>query len=255
MYSFFKRLFDIIISLMVLILLSPVFLLVAILVKINLGGPVIFKQPRIGKDGKLFFMYKFRSMTNAKDKDGNYLPDEVRHTKFGKLLRATSLDEFPQFLNVLKGDMSIIGPRPKISKDMIFFNKYYIGDEVRPGITGYSHAYGRNSNSWTHVLNCDNYYVKNIGIKLDVKIFFRTIIEVLRKSNIEKEKYFYYGDELLDKKLISQNEYSEYLLKSREIDARFGLGEEINIHDYQLNRRRDLPVVSEIKEYNKKDVA
>lgn len=249
--KFFKRLLDILISGLALIILSPLFLILAIIVRINLGSPVIYKQVRVGQGGKLFMFYKFRSMTTAKDKDGNDLPDEQRHTKFGKLLRATSLDELPQLWNIFKGDMSLIGPRPKVPKDMVFFNKYYKGDEVRPGITGYSQAHGRNGVSWTKRLRDDNYYVENVSFAIDVKIIFLTVVAVFKKSNIDKEKYFYYADEMLDKGLISKSEHDAYLLKARELEARCGMGEKLNIKDYALNNVRDVAIPAEIIPYKK----
>lgn len=250
MYKYFKRFTDIFVSGLALVVLSPVFLLLAIVVRINLGGPVIYKQARIGKNGKIFMLYKFRSMTTAKDSAGNDLPDELRHTKFGKLLRASSLDELPQLWNIFKGDMSLIGPRPKVPKDMIFFTKYYYGTDVRPGITGYSQANGRNGVTWTKRLNDDNYYVDHMSLGLDIKILFLTVLAVFSRSNIDKEQYFYYGDELLDKGLITENEYSACKLKARELEARCGLGEKLNIFDYMLNTSRDMPVVSDVKTWS-----
>lgn len=249
--KFLKRTFDVILSGLALIILSPLMLLLAIVVRINLGGPVIYKQARIGKGGKLFMFYKFRSMTTAKDKDGNDLPDDQRHTKFGKLLRATSLDELPQLWNIFKGDMSIIGPRPKVPKDMLFFNKYYKGDDVRPGITGYSQAHGRNGVSWTKRLRDDNYYVDNVSFVMDVKIIFLTIVAVFKKSNIDKEQYFYYADELLDKGLITKSEYDAYHLKARELESRCGMGEKVNVRDYSLYKVRDVAIPAEIIKINK----
>ncbi len=247
----FKRILDILISGLALIVLSPLFLILAIVVRINLGGPIIYKQARVGKGGKLFVLYKFRSMTNAKDKNGIDLPDEQRHTKFGKILRATSMDELPQLWNIFKGDMSIIGPRPKVPKDMLFFNKYYHGDDVRPGITGYSQAHGRNGVSWTKRFQDDNYYVDNLSFAMDVKIFFLTIVAVFKKSNIDKEQYFYYADEMLDKGLITKSEYDTYQLKARELEARCGMGEKLNIRDYALINERDVAVPAEIIVRNK----
>lgn len=249
--KFFKRFLDVLVSGLALVILSPVFLILAIVVRINLGGPVIYKQARIGKGGKIFMFYKFRSMTTAKDKDGNDLSDELRHTKFGKLLRATSLDELPQLWNIFKGDMSLIGPRPKVPKDMLFFTKYYYGTDVRPGITGYSQAHGRNGVTWTKRLKDDNYYVDNVSFFMDLKIVFLTIVAVFKKSNIDKEKYFYYADEMLDKNLISKSEYDAYLLKARELEARCGMGEKLNVKDYALNTVRDVAVPAEIIPYNK----
>jgi len=249
MYSWFKRICDIVISALALVILSPVLLIIAICVRVNLGGPVIFSQARIGKNGKIFQFYKFRSMSNAKDENGVLLPDDQRHTKFGKMLRATSLDELPQLWNILKGDMSIIGPRPKVPKDMMLFTKYYHGVDVRPGITGYSQAYNRNNITWTKRLNDDNFYAKNMSLGLDIKIIIKTISAVLKKSNIDKEKYFYYADELLDKNFITKNEYDYVMLKSREIDARCALGEKLNIKDFALNNEKDMPVVADVKTY------
>ena len=255
MYRFFKRFCDIVISGVALIVLSPIFLLLAIIVRINLGGPVIYKQYRIGKGGKFFPLYKFRSMTNAVDKDGIPLPDDQRHTKFGKILRATSLDELPQLWNIFKGDMSIIGPRPKVAKDMMLFTKYYKGTDVRPGITGYSQAYSRNNITWTKRLEDDNYYAKKMSLFLDIKIVFKTIATVLSRSAIDKEKYFYYADELLDKNHISKSEYDYVMLKSREIEARCGMGETLYIQDFALNNIKDMPVVAEVEKYNKEKSA
>lgn len=249
MYKFFKRLMDILVAGLFLIILSPVFLVLAIVVRINLGGPVIFKQARIGKNGKIFNFYKFRSMSNAKDENGILLPDAERHTKFGKLLRKTSLDELPQLWNILKGDMSLIGPRPKVAKDMMLFTKYYYGADVRPGITGYNQAYSRNNTTWTKRLEDDNYYVRNMSLWLDIKIVFKTIATVLSRTAVDKEKYFYYADEMLDKKHITQNEYDYVMLKAREIDAKCALGEKLNIKDYMFCNDRDMPVVAEVKEY------
>lgn len=250
MYNrFFKRFFDILFSGLALIILSLLMLILAILVRINLGGPVIYKHARIGKGGKMFMLYKFRSMTTAKDKDGNDLPDELRHTKFGKLLRSTSLDELPQLWNVFKGDMSIIGPRPTIPKDMLFFTKYYHGTDVRPGITGYHQTHGRNGVTWTKRLNSDNYYVDHMSFWLDIKILFLTVVVVLKRSNIDKEQYFYYCDEMLDKGLVTQAEYDAYLLKARELSARCGMGETIIVQDYALNKVHDVAVPSTIVPY------
>jgi hypothetical protein len=194
-------------------------------------------------------------MTNAVDKDGVLLPDAQRHTKFGKLLRATSLDELPQLWNIFKGDMSIIGPRPKVAKDMMLFTKYYVGTDVRPGITGYSQAYSRNNVTWTKRLADDNYYAKNMSLWLDIKIVFKTVATVLSREAIDKEKYFYYADEMLDKNHITQSEYDHVMLKSREIEARCGMGEKLYIQDFALNNVKDMPVVAEVQEYNKEKSA
>ena len=182
---FFKRFFDFILSLIAIIILSPVYIIVAILVRVKLGSPVIFTQERPGKDEKIFKMYKFRSMTSETDKEGNLLPDEVRLTSFGKKLRSTSLDELPELFNILKGDMSIVGPRPLLVK----YLPYYTMEErhrhdVKPGLTGLSQVSGRNFIKWEErfLMDCD--YTKNVSFLLDLKIIFKTIIKVFIKENI-----------------------------------------------------------------------
>lgn len=190
-------------------------------------------------------------MTNEKDEKGNLLPDDVRLTKFGKILRTTSLDELPQLWNILKGEMSLIGPRPQMIENDIFYSKQVsraLG--TTPGITGYSQVNGRNGVSWTTRLKQDMYYVEHESLWLDIKIFFKTIAVVFEKSNIVKEQYLRYGDELLDKGLITENEYSACKLKARELEARCGLGEKLNIFDYMLNTSRDMPVVSDVKTWS-----
>lgn len=252
MYKVFKRFCNILISGVALIVLSPVFLCLFIMSKIMIGGPVILKQARVGKGGRIFMSYKFRSMTNAKDKDGNLLPDDKRITKFGKFIRTTSLDELPQLWNIFKGDMSLIGPRPQMIENDIFYSKHvYRALDTTPGITGYSQVNGRNGVSWTTRLKQDMYYVENESFWLDIKIFFKTIKVVFEKSNIVKEQYLRYGDELLDKGLITQNEYSACKLKARELEARCGLGEKLNIKDYALNNYKDMPVVADVQAYDK----
>lgn len=182
---FFKRFFDFILSLIAIIILSPVYIIVAILVRVKLGSPVIFTQERPGKDEKIFKMYKFRSMTSETDEEGNLLPDEVRLTSFGKKLRSTSLDELPELFNILKGDMSIVGPRPLLVK----YLPYYTMEErhrhdVKPGLTGLSQVSGRNFIKWEErfLMDCD--YTKNVSFLLDLKIIFKTIIKVFIKENI-----------------------------------------------------------------------
>ena len=153
---FFKRFFDFVLSLIAIIILSPVYIIVAILVRVKLGSPVIFTQERPGKDEKIFKMYKFRSMTSETDEEGNLLPDEVRLTSFGKKLRSTSLDELPELFNILKGDMSIVGPRPQLVKDMIFMTEEQRKRHtVRQGLTGLAQVNGRNAISWEDKINYD----------------------------------------------------------------------------------------------------
>ena len=180
-----KRLLDIIIASIALILLSPIFLIVAYKVRKNLGSPIFFYQERPGKDGKIFKMIKFRSMKNALDAQGNLLPDEQRITPFGQKLRATTLDEMPQLFNVLKGDMSIVGPRPQMPE----FLEYYTTDqmrrhEVKPGMTGLAQVSGRNNLSWEEKFNLDVQYVENHNILLDFKIMLKTVTVMLNKEGI-----------------------------------------------------------------------
>lgn len=239
-----------------LVVLSPVFLVLIILGFICLKGNPFLNQFRVGKGGKIFTLHKFRSMNNAKDKDGNLLPDNVRLTGYGKFIRKTSLDELPQLWNIFKGEMSLIGPRPQMIINNIFYSKQvYAVYDVTPGITGYSQVYGRNGVSWTKRFMQDEYYVKHQSFWLDVKIFFKTIQVVFSKSNIDKEQYMRYKDELLDKGLITKNEHDAYVLKSREIEARCGMGEKLHIQDFALNNVKDMPIVAEVNKYNKEKSA
>lgn len=181
----FKRFFDILMSGIAIVLLSPVFLLVALLVRFKLGSPVIFKQERPGFNEKIFKMYKFRTMTDAKDENGELLPDEERLTSFGMKLRSTSLDELPELINIFKGDMSIVGPRPLA----VAYLPYYTDEErlrhtVRPGLTGLAQINGRNALSWEDKFKYDIEYVENISMKTDVKIFFGTFTKVFKRENI-----------------------------------------------------------------------
>ena len=186
MYSkFFKRLLDIVLSLLVIILFSWLYIIVAILVKFKLGSPVIFKQPRPGMNEKVFNMYKFRSMTDERDENGNLLPDDVRLTAFGKKLRATSLDELPEFFNILKGDMSFVGPRPLLVKYLPLYNEEQRHrHDVRPGLTGWAQVNGRNLLSWEDKFEKDVYYVRNISFLFDLKIVLKTIAVVFRHNDI-----------------------------------------------------------------------
>lgn len=184
--KYVKRLLDIIISLCALIILSPILLITALLVRIKLGSPVIFHQERPGYNEKIFKLCKFRSMTEEKDENGNLLPDAVRLTKFGRMLRATSLDELPELFNILKGDMSLIGPRPLL----VSYLPYYTEEErlrhtVRPGLTGLAQVSGRNLLEWDKRFAKDVEYVRNLSFKMDMKIFFLTIKKVFVHENIE----------------------------------------------------------------------
>jgi len=183
--TYIKRLLDVLLSGFALIVLSPVLLVTAILVRVKLGSPVIFHQDRPGRDGKIFRLYKFRSMTDERDEAGNLLPDEVRLTKFGKLLRATSLDELPELWNILKGDMSIVGPRPLLVKYLPLYNdEQRRRHDVRPGLTGWAQVNGRNAVSWEDKFRMDCWYVDHIGFLLDAKIVVMTALKVFRREGI-----------------------------------------------------------------------
>ena len=189
MYArYIKRWLDFILSIFAVIVLSPILLIVALLVRIKLGSPVIFKQERPGLHEKIFTLYKFRTMTDEKDKDGNLLPDDQRLTKFGKLLRSTSLDELPELFNILKGDMSIVGPRPLLVKYLPLYNEHQKHrHDVRPGFTGWAQCNGRNAISWEEKFNLDIYYVKHISFRLDLNIIFRTIKIVFLREGISSD--------------------------------------------------------------------
>lgn len=184
--AFFKRFIDIACSLLFILVFWWLFLILALIVRVNLGAPVIFTQDRPGKDGKIFKLYKFRSMSNAKDENGEFLPDKQRITKFGRLLRSTSLDELPELFNILKGDMSIIGPRPLLVKYLEHYNSNDIRrHEVRPGLTGWAQVNGRNTLTWKDKFSKDIEYVDNITFLMDLKIVFLTIKKIFAREGIE----------------------------------------------------------------------
>ena len=188
MSKFFKRLFDIVASASGLIFLSPVFLILIYLIRKNLGAPVFFTQERPGKDGKPFKMIKFRSMRDAVDKDGNPLPDSERLTPFGKKLRAASLDELPELWNVLKGDMSLVGPRPLLMSYLPLYNEFQNRrHEMRPGVTGWAQVNGRNALSWDEKFAHDIWYIDHYSFWLDMKILFLTVKKVFIKEGISAE--------------------------------------------------------------------
>ena len=185
---FFKRFLDFTLSLIAIILLSPIYIIVTIIVKTKLGSPVIFTQERPGKDEVIFKMYKFRSMKSETDAEGNLLPDDMRLTKFGKLLRSTSLDELPELFNILKGDMSIIGPRPLLVRYLPRYNEEQRHrHDVRPGLTGYAQAHGRNAVSWEDKFAMDVWYTKNITFLGDVKIIWDTVMTVIKRDGVSSE--------------------------------------------------------------------
>ena len=189
MYKILKRLLDIIISFVALVVLSPCLIIILVLVRIKLGKPAIFKQERPGKDEKIFTLFKFRTMTEEKDENGNLLPDDKRLNSFGKLLRSTSLDELPELFNILKGDMSIVGPRPLLIEYLPLYNETQKQrHNVRPGLTGLAQVNGRNSLSWEDRFKDDVYYVNNMGLLLDTKIFFKTFLKVFKREGISDSK-------------------------------------------------------------------
>ncbi len=209
--KYVKRCIDFILSLIALIILSPILLIIAFLVRKKLGSPVIFTQIRPGKDGKLFKMYKFRSMTNEKDSTGKMLPDEMRLTSFGKKLRETSLDELPELLNILKGDMSIVGPRPQLVRDMVFMTpEQNRRHKVRQGLTGLAQIRGRNAITWEEKLKYDLEYIENISFVNDLKIVFETVKSVFIREGISSEGMataIDFGDYLLINGKVSKKEY------------------------------------------------
>ncbi|MDK0820403.1 sugar transferase [Clostridium perfringens] len=184
---FIKRILDICVALGLLIVLFPVIVIVAVLVKTKLGSPIIFTQERVGKNNKIFKMIKFRTMKQCIDKYGNMLPDEERLTSFGKKLRSSSLDELPELINVLKGDMSLVGPRPLLVDYLPLYSKEQIRrHEVLPGLTGWAQINGRNSIKWKKKFELDVWYVENWNLKLDIKIIFLTIIKVFKMDGINQ---------------------------------------------------------------------
>lgn len=206
-----KRLFDITASALALVLLSPLLLWLAWKIKKNLGSPVLFSQIRPGKKNKLFRLYKFRSMTDARDEEGNLLPDEMRMTDFGRKLRATSLDELPELFNILKGDMSLVGPRPQLVRDMVFFTeKEMHRQDVTPGLTGLAQISGRNNIDWKERFAYDLQYIQNISLQEDLRIIWRTVFKVSQQEDIATdgmETSEDYGDWLLRNGVITKEEY------------------------------------------------
>ena len=186
--AYIKRPLDFCLSLGALIVLSPVMGVTAILVKTKLGSPIIFKQPRPGKDEKIFNIYKFRTMTDERDENGELLSDEVRLTDFGKFLRSTSLDELPELINMVKGDMAVVGPRPLLVKYLDRYStEQHRRHEVRPGLTGHAQAHGRNALSWEDKFKMDVDYVDRITFERDFKIILDTVLTVLNRNGINAE--------------------------------------------------------------------
>lgn len=206
-----KRILDIVCALAALIVFCWLYAILAILVRIKLGSPVLFTQPRPGKDEKIFKLYKFRSMTDARDENGNLLPDEIRLTSFGKALRATSLDELPEAINILKGDMSVIGPRPQLVRDMVFMTpEQRLRHTVRPGLSGLAQTRGRNAISWDGKLATDLEYIQNVTFLGDLKIIFDTVKQV------------FFGEKGLEDSDVDEveitDDFGDYLLKVGRVD-------------------------------------
>ena len=226
--KFGKRLFDIIASATALIVLSPLLLWLAWRIKKNLGSPVIFSQIRPGKNNKLFRLYKFRSMTDGRDKDGNLLPDEERMTDFGRKLRSSSLDELPELWNILKGDMSIVGPRPQLVRDMVFFTEEEMHrQDVTPGLTGLAQISGRNNIDWKERFAYDLKYIEKISLQEDLRIIWRTIFKVGNQEDIATdgmETSEDYGDWLLRKCFIEKDFYIERQNKAQKLIKSFERG-------------------------------
>ncbi len=184
--KYFKRLFDIVCGLAAILVFWWLYLIVTVLVRTKLGKPILFVQERPGKDGKIFKLCKFRTMTDEKDENGQLLPDMIRLTKFGKFLRNSSLDELPEVINILKGDMSVVGPRPLLTKYLPLYNeKQRRRHEVRPGMSGYAQTHGRNDTSWEERFDMDVYYVDHITFLGDIKIIIDTVLSVIRHEGID----------------------------------------------------------------------
>ena len=207
--DYIKRFLDIVLSVGAIVVLSPVMAVTAVLVRVKLGSPVLFKQKRPGKDERIFEMYKFRSMTDARDKNGELLPDEVRLTSFGKKLRASSLDELPELFNILKGDMSVVGPRPQLVRDMVFMTaEQRKRHSVRPGLTGLAQVNGRNAIDWEKKLAYDLEYIKRITFSGDMKIIWQTA----RKALLSQEG-------ITEEGMATAEDYGDYLLRSGKVNS------------------------------------
>lgn len=216
--KYIKRPQDFVFALIAMIVLSPVLLIIAILVRVKLGSPVLFTQVRPGRDEKIFKLYKFRTMTDKKDKNGNLLPDSIRLTSFGKKLRATSLDELPELFNILKGDMSVIGPRPFLVRDMVFMSdEIRMRHTARPGLSGLAQINGRNAITWEDKFKWDLEYINKISFINDLKILLATICKVFgkRESSEELDVTDDYGDWLLKEGKVSFEKYDILQEKAR----------------------------------------
>ena len=220
--KYLKRVIDFSLSLLAVTILSPILLIVAILVRIKLGKPVIFMQQRPGKDEKIFKLYKFRTMTDGRDANGELLPDEVRLTKFGQALRSTSLDELPELFNILRGEMSIVGPRPLLVRDMVFMTEEQRKRHtVIPGLTGLAQVNGRNAINWENKLEYDLKYIKKITFWNDIKIIIKTVkVALIKQEGITYEDMATaedYGDYLLHQGKVSRTVYDENQKVARKL--------------------------------------
>lgn len=224
-YIIFKRGFDIIVSSLVLVILSPLYIFLSLLVLICMGWPIIFKQPRPGKDTKIFMLYKFRSMKNLYDKNGAPLEDSKRITHLGRFLRKTSLDELPQFYNIFLGDMSLIGPRPKLIKDVIFYPSYVKSFKVRPGLSSFATCNGRTFNSWEATFIYDSFYVKYMSFLTDLKLTFKTLKVVINKRGANDGtgnlKDYIYPNYLLRIGKITKDKYDMGIKKAKDLEDKF----------------------------------
>lgn len=229
--KFIKRFLDLILSLMALIILMPLMLIIYILVRVKLGKPAIFKQERPGKDEKIFTLYKFRTMTDEKDENGNLLPDEQRLTKFGKMLRSTSLDELPELVNIIKGDMSIVGPRPLLVRDMVFMTEIQRKrHSVRQGLTGLAQVNGRNNITWEEKIKYDLNYVENISFINDVKIILKTVIKVFKREDTQTDG------------MQTAEDLGDYLVRTNKISK----------DDYTCKNKEALKIIQKFRENKKK---
>jgi len=222
MYAkFFKRPLDFILALVAFIVLLPVLIILTILGAIKMKGNPFFVQPRPGKDERIFKLIKFRTMTCEKDEDGNLLSDEKRLTRYGKFLRSTSLDELPELVNIIKGDMSIVGPRPQLVRDMVFMTEQQrMRHTVRPGLTGLAQVNGRNNISWKEKFENDLQYIEKITLIGDIKLILKTVIKVFQRSDTVREgtvSDIDFGDWLLQNGAVEQNEYEEKQNEAREL--------------------------------------
>lgn len=225
--KYIKRFLDITCALLAIVVFGWLYIIIAILVRVKLGSPILFKQPRPGmidpRTGRerIFEMYKFRTMTNERDADGNLLPDEKRLGRFGKILRASSLDELPEAFSILKGDMSVIGPRPQLVRDMVFMSEEQrMRHTAKPGLSGLAQVKGRNAITWEEKLNWDLKYIENVSFLDDMKILFSTLGVVLKKSGItdgENVSTLDYGDVLLKQGVISKTYYDNRQVYAQEL--------------------------------------